>query len=95
MRWESDPPGVTTADIRQEVNEITRTVLERDVDPSIDLFDQGTTSLAFIRIVAQLNERYDITVDVAELEEASVDQLSALVAQQLKSQEPVTARDGR
>jgi len=59
------------------------------------VFDQGATSLAFLRIVAQVNEKYDITVDVAELEEASVDTLSDLVAKQLKSQQPVAARDGR
>jgi len=93
MRWGSDPPGVPMADIRQAIGDITRTVLERDVDPAVDVFDQGATSLAFIRIVAEVNERYGITVDVAELEEASVDELSALVAQQVNSQEPVTARD--
>lgn len=84
---------VALADVRQTIMDITRTELDRDVDPSIDVFDQGATSLAFIRIVAQLNEKYDIIVDVAELEEASVDQLSGLVAEQLKSQEPVKARD--
>ena len=93
MRWESDRPGIPVADIRQTIGDITRAVLERDVDPAVDMFDQGATSLAFIRIVAEVNERYDITMDVAELEEASVDVLSALVARQLNSQEPVTARD--
>jgi acyl carrier protein len=88
------PPGagVTTADIRQTVREIVHAVLDHDVDPSVDVFDQGATSLAFLRIVAEVNERYDITVDVAELEEASADLLSELVAQQLKTQEPKTAR---
>jgi len=81
------------ADIRQSIGDITRTVLERDVDPAVDMFDQGATSLAFIRILAEISERHGITVDVAELEEASVDELSALVAQQVNSQEPVTARD--
>jgi acyl carrier protein len=85
--------GVAVADTRQTIHEIVRTVLERDVDPSADLFDQGATSLAFIRIVAEVNERYGISVDVAELEEASVDTLSGLVAEQLESQDPVTARD--
>jgi acyl carrier protein len=84
--------GAATADIRQTVRGIVRAVLDREVDEAVDLFDQGTTSLAFIRIVAQVNDRYDITVDVAELEEASVDALSALVAEQLKAQESVTAR---
>jgi acyl carrier protein len=85
--------SVAVADIRQTIHEIVRTVLERDVDPSVDVFDQGASSLSFIRIVAEVNERYDITADVAELEEASVDLLSELVAQQLNSQEPVTARN--
>ena len=89
------PPsaGVAVADTWQTIREIVRTVLDRDVDASVDVFDQGATSLAFIRIVAEVNERYDITVDVAELEEASVDTLSGLVAEHLKSQDPVTARD--
>lgn len=69
-----------------------RAVLDRDVDSSVDLFDQGATSLAFIRIVAKVNERYSITLDVTELEEASADMLSALVAEQLTSQESVQAR---
>lgn len=93
MQWGSDPPGFPMADIRQAIGEITRTVLERDVDPAVDMFDQGATSLAFIRILAEVNERYGITADVAELEEASVDELSALVTQQVNSHEPVTARE--
>lgn len=93
MHSDSDSPDVPVADIRATVGDITRAVLERDVDPAVDIFDQGATSLAFIRIVAEVNERYGITVDVAELEEASVDELSSLVAQQLNSQQPVTARD--
>lgn len=93
MHSDSDSPDVPVADIRATVGDITRAVLERDVDPAVDIFDQGATSLAFIRIVAEVNERYGITVDVAELEEASVDELSALVAQQIDSQQPVTARD--
>jgi acyl carrier protein len=93
MHSDSDPAGVPVAGIRETIGDITRTVLERDVDPAVDMFDQGATSLAFIRIVAEVNERYGITVDVAELEEASVEEMSALVAQQLNSQQPVTARD--
>jgi acyl carrier protein len=93
MHSDSDLPGVPVADIRQTIGAITQAVLERDIDPSVDMFDQGATSLAFIRIMAEVNERYDITVDVAELEEASVDEMSALVARQLNSQQPVTARD--
>jgi acyl carrier protein len=80
------------ADTQQTIREIVRTVLERDVEPSVDMFDQGATSLAFIRIVAEVNERYGITVDVAELEEASIDTLSVLVEKQRKSQQSATAR---
>lgn len=87
--------GVPLADVRQTIIEIIRAELDRDVDPSVDVFDQGATSLAFLRIVAQVNQKYDITMDVAELEEASVDRISALTAQQVNSQDPVTARDGR
>ena len=80
-------------DVRQTVGEIVRTVLDREVDPAVDVFDQGATSLAFIRVVAEVNERFDITLDVAELEEASVEALSALVTEQLKTQEPATVRN--
>ncbi|WJY42756.1 acyl carrier protein [Streptomyces sp. P9-2B-2] len=86
--------GGSVSEIRQSIGEIVRTVLERKgIDPAVDLFDQGATSLAFIRIVAQVNERYDTTVDVTALEEASVDSLSALVDAQIKSEEPLTVRD--
>lgn len=88
------PPSAhaSVEDIRQTIRETVRTVLDRDVDPSVDLFDQGATSLAFIRIVAEVNERYNITLDVTELEEASTDILSGLVAEQLNDQESVKAR---
>lgn len=73
-------------DIRQSVSEIVRNVTERnDLEPGVDLFDQGVTSLAFIRIVAHINETYNIDVDVAELDEAHVDSLSALVEAQVAS----------
>ncbi|MFH8347417.1 acyl carrier protein [Streptomyces sp. NPDC018045] len=86
--------GEGTAGIKQEIDAIARTVLEREaVDPAVDLFDQGATSLAFIRIVAQVNEKYDIAVDVTALDEASVDSLSALAQAHITSQEPLTLRD--
>jgi len=88
--------GTAPAGVRQTVEQAVRTVLERDVDPALDVFDQGATSLAFIRIVALVNEEYGIEVDVAELEEASVEALAALVKQQLgESKESETAEEGR
>jgi acyl carrier protein len=83
----ADTPG---NDIRHTVSEIAQVVLDREkIDEAVDLFDQGATSLAFIRIVAQLNERYGITVDVQALEEASIDSLSALIGTQLEGK-PLT-----
>lgn len=83
----ADTPG---NDIRHTVGEIAQVVLDREkIDEAVDLFDQGATSLAFIRIVAQLNERYGITVDVQALEEANIDSLSALIGTQLKDK-PLT-----
>jgi acyl carrier protein len=78
--------GIFVQDIRQSVDEIVRTVLDReDIDSEVDIFDQGATSLAFIRIVARLNEKYDIAIDVSTLEEASIDSLSALIGAQASS----------
>ncbi|MGC5015668.1 acyl carrier protein [Streptosporangium sp. DT93] len=78
--------GVPVTDVRETIMDIMRTHLDREIDPSVDVFDQGVTSLTFIRVVAQINEKYDIAMDVAELEEASVDALSGLVAEQLRSE---------
>jgi acyl carrier protein len=79
--------GVDVADVRQAIVDIVRAELQRDLDPSDDVFDHGATSIAFIRIVASINEKYDIAVDVAELEEASADALSELVAKQINETE--------
>jgi aryl carrier-like protein len=77
-------PKLQPNGVRQLVTDVVGTVLERDgVDPSIDLFDQGLTSLAFIRVVARLNEQYEVALDVSTLDEASIDSLSALLETQL------------
>ncbi|MFI0939435.1 acyl carrier protein [Streptomyces sp. NPDC021020] len=93
----SAPQGAVaaTADIRTTIAEVMRAVLERDVDPAVDVFDQGATSLAFIRITAQLSDRFGIRLDVGELEEASIDAMAELVARQLESREPAEAGNGR
>jgi acyl carrier protein len=78
--------GVSAAEIRTSIGRIVAAVLERDdLDPAVDLFDQGATSLAFIRVVARVNEKYGIGVDVAALDEASIEALSALVATQTRN----------
>jgi len=74
----------TAADIRRTVSDIAREVVDRDgIDPAVDLFDQGATSLAYIRIVAEINEKFGINLDVAELEEASIVALADLVHNQV------------
>ncbi len=78
-------------EVRPAVHAIVRSVLERDVDPAVDVFDQGATSLAFIRAVARISQEYGVTVDVSGLEEASVDSLSELVARQLDTTRTTTA----
>lgn len=76
--------GISLSEIRESVNEITCTVLEREVlDEAVDLFDQGITSVVFIRILALLAEKYGIKIDIHELEEASIDTLSAQIHAQL------------
>jgi len=74
----------TAEDIRKSVTDIARSVVDKDdIDPAVDLFDQGATSLAYVRIVAEINEKYDISLDVAALEEASIDSLSATIHNQI------------
>lgn len=74
----------TAMDIRRTVADIAREVVDRDgIDPAVDLFDQGATSLAYIRIVAEINEKFGINLDVSELEEASIDSLTALIHDQI------------
>lgn len=76
--------GITLDEVQESVSEIARAVLERDViDKTIDLFDQGSTSLAFIRIMALLAERHGITIDVEALEEASIESLAAQMYAQI------------
>ncbi|HEY3748194.1 MAG TPA: acyl carrier protein [Pseudonocardiaceae bacterium] len=73
-------------DIRESIQQMARAVLERAaIDPAVDLFDQGATSLAFLTIVAQVNDRFSISLDVSELEEATIDMITALVHQQVSA----------
>lgn len=89
------PPGagVSLAEIRRWLDETLRSVMGRDVDPAVDLFDQGLTSLAFIRIVAKANEKYAIEVDVTTLDEASIEALAILTETQVNSGKPLTVGD--
>ncbi|NUT44671.1 MAG: amino acid adenylation domain-containing protein [Thermoactinospora sp.] len=67
------------------VQRIAEEVLQREeVPPKVDLFDLGATSLAFTRIIAQVNERFGVSLTGRELEEdASVACLASCVDHQL------------
>lgn len=85
------PPTVT--EVRDVVTEVAGAVLEREIDASLDLFDQGATSLAFIRIVTEVGERYGIEVRVEDLEEASVQLVADLVVLQISERQPIAAEE--
>jgi amino acid adenylation domain-containing protein len=64
------PPanGAAPSGVREAVLEICQRILQRQgIAVDSDLFDQGATSLAFVRIVAGVNERFDIALTGSEL----------------------------
>ncbi|MFI6846269.1 amino acid adenylation domain-containing protein [Kitasatospora sp. NBC_00085] len=80
---DQDAPGGPT--VLDAVTAIVHEVLRgsRPPAPEADLFDTGATSLAFTRILAQLNRRFALRLTGAELDgEASIARLAAAVAQQ-------------
>ncbi|MEV0388560.1 acyl carrier protein [Nonomuraea sp. NPDC050643] len=66
----------------EELVRICEKVLQRDgIRPEDDLFDLGATSLTFIRILVEVNKRFDVGLTGAELgEDASIQRLGACVA---------------
>lgn len=86
-------PLPSVADVRDVVTEVAGAVLEREIDTSLDLFDQGATSLAFIRIVTDVGERYGIEVRVEDLEEATVQLVADLVVLQIGERQPVAVEE--
>ena len=69
--------------MREDVTGIVEEVLQgREIRPDVDLFDQGVTSLAFVRIIASVNERFGTSLTGSELVDgATVDNLVAVVEQ--------------
>ncbi len=67
--------------MHQEITEIVSETLRcPDVSPDRDLFDMGATSLAFVRIIAQVNERYGVELTGSELgDTATVNRLAEVV----------------
>lgn len=66
----------------EEIGAIVASVLQRDhVRPDVDLFDQGTTSLAYVRIISEINQRYGLSLNGSEVDGvATVERLAKVVA---------------
>ncbi|HET9896845.1 MAG TPA: acyl carrier protein [Streptosporangiaceae bacterium] len=66
----------------EEISAIVRSVLRRDhVYPNVDLFDQGATSLAYVRIITEINQRYQLALNGSEVDGvATIERLAQVVA---------------
>ncbi len=66
----------------EEISSIVASVLQRDrVPANADLFDQGATSLAYVRIIAEINERYQLSLNGSEVDGVpTVERLAQVVA---------------
>ena len=66
----------------EEISAIVESVLQRDhVRPDLDLFDQGATSLAYVRIIAEINQRYQLSLNGSEVDGvATIERLAQVVA---------------
>jgi acyl carrier protein len=65
----------------EEINAIAESILGRkDIRPDQDLFDQGATSLAYVRIIAEINQRYELSLNGSEVDGvATIDRLAQVV----------------
>jgi acyl carrier protein len=59
------------SEAERAVSQIVDEVLGRAVPLDDDLFDHGATSLSFVRILAQINNRLGVLVPAAELDAAT------------------------
>lgn len=66
----------------EEINAIAESILGRkDIRRDLDLFDQGATSLAYVRIIAEINQRYGLSLNGSEVDGvATIDRLAQLVS---------------
>ena len=65
----------------EEITQIVESVLKREnVDPSKDLFEQGVTSLAYVRIITQINQQYQLSLNGSEVDGiATIERLAKVV----------------
>ncbi|MDN0197622.1 amino acid adenylation domain-containing protein [Streptomyces sp. S.PNR 29] len=75
------PPAGGVSETEAVVARIVEKVLERsDIGPDQDVFEAGATSLAFARILAEIQREFGVGVDLAALEDtASIRRLAAVV----------------
>ncbi|MFF9062930.1 amino acid adenylation domain-containing protein [Streptomyces sp. NPDC014882] len=72
--------GVELTPTQRQVDAIVTEVLARPgIGLDDDLFEHGATSLAFMRVIASVNRRWKLSLTGAELDAATVRQLSACV----------------
>ena len=66
----------------EEITAIVESVLGRtNIHPDVDLFDQGASSLAYVRIIAEINQRYGLSLNGSEVNGvATIECLAQLVA---------------
>jgi acyl carrier protein len=73
--------GTAGIEFESEVLEIVRDVLGHpDVPAGDDVFDHGATSLSFVRILAQVHQRFGVMVRAADLDVASARRIAAGLA---------------
>ncbi len=77
----------------EEISAIVSSVLRRDhVHPNVDLFDQGATSLAYVRIISEINRRYQLSLNGSEVDGvATIERLAQVVAETAPSAVPGNA----
>lgn len=66
----------------EEINAIAESILGRkNLRPDLDLFDQGATSLAYVRIIAEINQRFELSLNGSEVDGvATIDRLAQVVS---------------
>lgn len=78
-------------DTDTEILDLVRQVLGRhDIGLDDDVFDRGATSLSFVRILAQIRQRYGVTISPPSLPAATARHLAGSVV----AGQAVTAQTG-
>ncbi|MER7168821.1 non-ribosomal peptide synthetase [Micromonospora sp. NPDC000207] len=75
----STPSAPQVDPVTAVVKGVVDEVLRRDVPVDGDLFDHGATSLALTRIVATVNDRFDVALTGAELDEPTITCLARVI----------------